>query len=85
MIKKIKGWKRDTSQETYDVLRWYEKGETIASLVNGDIEGEAEWRISGKGFDSISARGGKDIMLRKSDIDNVRRIEMLIRREQMNY
>jgi hypothetical protein len=83
MVKKIThGWIRDEAQESGAVLRWYEKGKTIASVVEGDIPGEAEFRISGKGFDGISARGGKDIILRSSDKENIRRIEMLISREK---
>jgi hypothetical protein len=83
-IKKLsKGWIRDTIQENYSVFRWYEKGETIASLVQGDIEDEAEWRISGKGFDSIQARGNKELMLRRTDAHNIAKIETLIRREKM--
>lgn len=84
MVKKLsKGWVRYEEEETGDVFRWYEKKGIIASLVEGDIKGEAEWRISGNNLDSISARGGKDLMLSKSDSDNIRRIEMLIKREKM--
>ncbi|MEK7179961.1 MAG: hypothetical protein AAB706_00635 [Patescibacteria group bacterium] len=86
------GWVRDASQEKDDsqrngsgAYRWYEKskGGFVASLVDGDIPNEGEWRISGKKFDSISSRGDIHIMLRKSDAENVRTIQALIRREKM--
>jgi hypothetical protein len=92
MVKKLKnGWVRDTIQEKEDsqrggsgAYRWYEnpKKEFIASLVDGNIANEGEWKISGKGFDSIESRGDIHIMLNKSDDDNIRRIESLIKREE---
>ena len=82
MAKKLKnGWIRDTSQEGNQVFRWYEKGKIIASLVQGDFSNEAEWRISGN-FGSLESRGGKNIMLKKSDSQNIDTIESLIRREK---
>ena len=76
-----KGWIRETSDENSNVFRWYEKGNTTASLVQGDHENEAEWRISGN-FGSLESRGGKNLMLKKSDAQNIRIIETLIRREK---
>jgi hypothetical protein len=88
MIKKLSnGWIRDYSQEGYNVLRWYEKGDIIASLVKTDFPNEGEWRISGtiskSGFDSISSRGDYHLMEKKSDAENIRKIETLIRREKL--
>lgn len=56
---------------------------TIASLVDGDLPNEGEWRISVPGFDGIESRGDIHIMLRKSDAQNIQAIESLIRREKM--
>jgi len=92
MDKKLpNGWIRDTSQEKDDsqrggggAYRWYQKkGGFIASLVDGDIVNEGEWRISGNDFDAIESRGDIHIMLNKSDLTNIRIIESLIRREKM--
>ena len=90
MVKKLKkGWIRDISQEKNDdqrggsgSYRWYEKGDIIASLVDGNIVNEGEWRISGKGFDAIESRGDIHIMLKYSDEKNINKIESLIRREK---
>jgi hypothetical protein len=80
------GWLRDTNQEDGKVVfRWYEKqkGGIIASLVKGEIANEGEWRISGDNLDSIESRGDINLMERKSDENNIRTVESLIRREKM--
>ena len=92
MKKLTKGWIRYKNQEKPDTqrggsgaYRWYEnpKRGIIASLVDGDIANEGEWRISGDNFDSIEVRGDIHLMLRKSDANNIRSFEQLIKREKM--
>lgn len=81
-VKKLSnGWIRDTLQEEDAVIRWYEKGDKIASLVKGNNPNEGEWRISGDDF-SITSRGDIHLMQRKSDAENIRKIELLIKREK---
>jgi len=85
-MKKLKnGWKRDYSEESGAVIRWYEKGNITASLVEGEFPNELQWRISGDNpFISIESRGDKKIMEKKSDSQNIEIIETLIRREKYN-
>ena len=81
-VKKI-GLKRIRVQEEGNVLRWFEGNGVIASLVKGDIQNEAEWRVSDeKGrFSSFTWRGNRDLMLRKSDGEIKRQILKMIKRE----
>ena len=83
-MKKIKnGWSRNTSEESGAVVRWYEKGDRVASLVEGDNPKEGQWRIdTGKG--SIESRGILAIMNKRTDAQNIDTIETLIRREKYN-
>jgi len=88
MVKKLSnGWIRDQAQENDSVFRWYEnpKRGITASMVQGARANEGEWRISQRDFefDSIQSRGGKSLMLKKSDAQNISKIETLIRREKM--
>lgn len=84
-MQKLKnGWKRDYSQETGSVIRWYEKDNIIASLITGSYD-EGEWRISGDNpFISIESRGDIKIMKARSDSKNIETIETLIKREKYN-
>jgi hypothetical protein len=79
------GWQRDFKEEGGNVLRWYKKPSEgiIASLVKGDITNEGEWRISGHEFDTIEVRGDMYLMLKRSDLQNIRILDTLIRREKM--
>ena len=92
MKKLFNGWIRYNEDEKPDsqrggsgAYRWYEKPSEgiIASLVDGDIANEGEWRISGNDFDAINVRGDIHIMLRESDSKIIQRVETLIRREKM--
>jgi len=57
--------RRDKSQESGNVIRWFESEKATASLVKGDFPNERELRVSSiKG--SIKARGEfKDISNKK--------------------
>lgn len=79
-IKEIK-FIRIKEQEDANVFRWYEakEGTIIASLVQGPFENEAEWRISGEfSHRRITSRGGKELMLKNDDKENIRIINRLI-------
>lgn len=75
-------WKRYKKQEGGNVFRWFEKGETIASVVEGYFPTEANVRISGRGFNSIEIRGHKSVILKRSDAELTRNFDMHIKREK---
>ena len=72
-------WKRNKSQEGGKVYRWFEKGWTIASVVEGYYPTEANMRVSGRGFDSFEIRGHKSTMLKMSDGEFIRIFEKHIK------
>jgi len=69
---------RIKEQEGFQVLRWFEGGGIIASLVKGDFPEEIELRISGRGFNSFIVRGSKEIALKESDKGMIKRINRAI-------
>jgi len=75
-------WKRDKSQEDGSVLRWYEEGHHVASLVEGSYPNEAEWRIDSPKGGSVIVRGDKKIMLNKTDSQNIALIKSVKRGEK---
>jgi len=75
-------WKRYKKQEGGNVFRWFEKGGTIASVVEGYFPEESNIRISGIGFDSIEVRGHKSVILKWSDAELTRKFDMYIKREK---
>jgi len=77
-------WKRNKRQEGGQVYRWFEKGETIASVVEGYFPNEANMRVSGRGFESFEIRGHKSAMLNKPDSEFTRIADKHIR-ERKQY
>ena len=75
-------WKRYKRQEGGNVFRWFEKGKTIASVVEGYFPTEANIRITGRGFDSIEIRGHKSVILKWSDAELMRKFDTYIKREK---
>jgi len=55
-IKRIKGWNRIHEQENDAVKRWYEKGDMIASVVEG-YRNDLNLRITASGLDGIEIEG----------------------------
>jgi len=72
-------WVRKRNQEGGKVYRWFEKGWTIASVVEGYFPDEANIRCSGHGFDSFEIRGHKSIILKMSDAELIRLFEKHIK------
>lgn len=75
-------WKRYKKQEGGKVYRWFEKGYTIASVVEGYFPSEANIRITGHGFNAIEVRGHKSVILRFSNYELFRKFDMYIKREK---
>ena len=76
-------WRRYKRQEDgRSVYRWFEKGYTIASVVQGYFPNEANIRITGRGFSAIEVRGHKAVLLKLSDEALKQKFDNYIRSEK---
>jgi hypothetical protein len=74
-------WKRDKSQEEPPrVIRWFEKDDIIASVVEGNVESEYEVRVSGGNITPFKIPISKSIFHSKSDDDLLRMIDKHLQR-----
>lgn len=72
-----KNWKRDKRQESGAVLRWFDRGDDVISVVEGNFPGEVEVRTTIKG-ESFVIRGSTGI-LKETDEKLIERVERAAR------
>lgn len=77
---------RDKTQEKFNVYRWFENEDIIASVVEGYFSDECNLRITFcwgkyKGIDNIEVRGHKSIVLNWDDSQLLNHINRVIERE----